>query len=62
LKTVATGINRLTAAGSRRIDSLTSEGQRTLNTVDRAVKNLDSNPSRLLTGSGAGTVRQYNGH
>ena len=60
LKTVATGINRLTATGSRRIDSLTSEGQRTLGTVDRAVRNLDSNPSRLLTGSGAGTVRQYN--
>ncbi|HTK12678.1 MAG TPA: MlaD family protein [Xanthobacteraceae bacterium] len=61
LKTVAAGINRLTATGARRIDSLTSEGQRTLGTVNRAVRNLDSNPSRIITGGSASTVRQYNG-
>ena len=61
LKTVATGINRLTATGSRRIDSLTSEGRRTLGTVDRAVRNLDSNPSHLFNGGSADPVRQYKG-
>ena len=36
----------------KRIDSLTADGRRTLNTIDRAVKNFDENPSRIIFGGG----------
>jgi phospholipid/cholesterol/gamma-HCH transport system substrate-binding protein len=36
----------------KRIDSLTADGRRTLNTIDRAVRNFDENPSRIIFGGG----------
>jgi phospholipid/cholesterol/gamma-HCH transport system substrate-binding protein len=36
----------------KRIDSLAADGRRTLNTIDRAVKNFDENPSRIIFGGG----------
>lgn len=57
---LATGINRLTGTGSREIESLAADGRRTLSELDRAIRNFDKNPSRLLFGGGGG-VPEYNG-
>jgi phospholipid/cholesterol/gamma-HCH transport system substrate-binding protein len=36
----------------KRIETLTTEGRRTLYTLDRTIKNIDRNPSRLIFGGG----------
>ena len=36
----------------KRLDGLIVDGRRTLNTVDRAVRNFDANPSRIIFGGG----------
>lgn len=36
----------------KRIDALAADGRRTLNTIDRAVKNFDENPTRVIFGGG----------
>lgn len=47
---MADGINKFTAAGTRQIEAVGREARQTLNTIDRTVKNIDNNPSRLLFG------------
>ncbi|HET7847489.1 MAG TPA: MlaD family protein [Pseudolabrys sp.] len=51
---ITDNVNKLTAKGSRQIDSLSAEAHRTLSNIDRTVKNLDANPSRLIFGGGGG--------
>jgi phospholipid/cholesterol/gamma-HCH transport system substrate-binding protein len=59
---ITTGVVGLTKNGSRQIDALTSDARRTLATIDRAVNNLDRNPSRLIFGgSGGGGLPEYKG-
>lgn len=59
---ISAGINRLSSAGTKEIQSLSSNAQRTLNTIDRAVQNIDKNPSRLIWGGGgSGSLPEYNG-
>ena len=59
---LSTGLNRFTNTGLRQVEALASDGRRTLSEIDRAVKNFDRNPSRVLFGSGGGgSVPQYNG-
>ena len=36
----------------KRLEGLIVDGRRTLNTVDRAVRNFDENPSRIIFGGG----------
>ncbi|MBI4274523.1 MAG: MCE family protein [Rhizobiales bacterium] len=36
----------------KRIDGLVSDGRRTLNTIEKTVKNFDENPQRLIFGGG----------
>ncbi len=36
----------------KRIETLTADGRRTLATIDRTIKNIDRNPSRLIFGGG----------
>ncbi len=36
----------------KKLDSLVADGRRTLNTIDRAVRNFDENPSRIIFGGG----------
>jgi phospholipid/cholesterol/gamma-HCH transport system substrate-binding protein len=43
-------INDAATSMRRLSDTLTSDAHRTLGTIDRAVKNLDANPSRLIWG------------
>jgi phospholipid/cholesterol/gamma-HCH transport system substrate-binding protein len=36
----------------KKLDGLVVDGRRTLNTIDRAVRNFDANPSRIIFGGG----------
>ena len=55
-ESITEGINKLTATGTRQIDSIGREFRQTLNTIERAARNIDQNPSRLLFG-GSGNKR-----
>ena len=46
----ARSVRHMSDTGTRQIDSLSSDAHRTLGTIDRTVKNLDANPSRLIWG------------
>ena len=46
----AVSVRRMSDTATKQIDSLSSNANRTLGTIDRAVKNLDANPSRLIFG------------
>jgi len=58
---ITVGINRFSATGAREIEAFAAEGRRMLSEIDRAVKNLDRNPSRLLFGGSGNSVPAYNG-
>jgi phospholipid/cholesterol/gamma-HCH transport system substrate-binding protein len=58
---ITTNINKLSASGTRQIDLLSSNAQRTLSTINRAVENLDRNPSRLIFGGSGSSLPEYNG-
>ncbi|HEY5167299.1 MAG TPA: MlaD family protein [Pseudolabrys sp.] len=47
---ITTGINQFSNSGAREIKALSSNAKRTLGTIDRAVRNFDANPSRLIFG------------
>lgn len=49
-ESITTGLNKLTASGSREIESIGREFRQTLNVIERAARNIDQNPSRLLFG------------
>jgi len=51
-ESITKGINGFTATGSKQIDVISRDLQRTLSTIDRTVNNIDKNPSRLLFGGG----------
>jgi phospholipid/cholesterol/gamma-HCH transport system substrate-binding protein len=42
----------------KRLEGLIVDGRRTLNTVDRAVRNFDANPSRIIFGGGRPATQQ----
>lgn len=48
--TITSGINDLTATGTKNINAVSKDLQRTLADIDRTVNNIDKNPSRLLFG------------
>jgi phospholipid/cholesterol/gamma-HCH transport system substrate-binding protein len=58
---ITTGINGLTSVGTRQLDSLSADAKRTLATIDRAVRNLDRNPSRLIFGGSGSQLPEYKG-
>jgi phospholipid/cholesterol/gamma-HCH transport system substrate-binding protein len=58
---ITTSVTRLTSAGTRQLDTLSGNAQRTLDTINRAVENLDRNPSRLLWGGSGSNLPNYNG-
>lgn len=58
---LAGGINKLTNTGTRQLDAVSSDARRTLGSIDRAVKNLDANPSRLIFGGSGGALPEYKG-
>ncbi|MGD9925777.1 MAG: MlaD family protein [Pseudorhodoplanes sp.] len=50
-KTLAEGLDK-------KLDGLIVDGRRTLNTIDRAVRNFDANPSRIIFGGGRPATQQ----
>jgi len=58
---VAAGINDMTEAGTKQINAVSRDLQRTLTTIDRTVNNIDKNPSRLLFGGGSSSNTQQGG-
>ncbi len=58
---ITVGINNFANSGARQIDALSADARRTLSTIDRAVKNLDRNPSRLIFGGSGSPLPEYNG-
>lgn len=55
-ESITEGINKFTATGTRQIDLVGREMRQTLNVIERAARNIDQNPSRLLFG-GSGNKR-----
>jgi len=56
---IATGLVRFSNSGLREWERLAADGRRTLAEVDKMVKNIDKNPSRLLFGgSSAATAEE----
>jgi len=58
---IASSVTRLANSGTRQIEALSSDGRRTLGTIDRAVRNFDRNPQRLLFGGSTNAIPEYNG-
>jgi len=54
------GLSKFTGSGLREWEALAVDGRRTLSEVERAVKNLDHNPQRVIFGGG-NAVPEYNG-
>jgi phospholipid/cholesterol/gamma-HCH transport system substrate-binding protein len=57
---ITAGINRFTGPGLRDIESLASDGKRTLNEVSRTLRSLERNPQQLIFG-GKPSLPQYGG-
>lgn len=57
---LTSGVGRVTGAGLREIESLTTEGRRTLGELNRVLRDLERNPQQLLFGSKP-ALPQYNG-
>ncbi|MGN6460623.1 MAG: MlaD family protein [Pseudolabrys sp.] len=58
---ISSGINRFSATGSREIESLSTDARRTLGELERTIRNLDRNPSRVLFGGENRSVPEYSG-
>lgn len=58
---ITTGVNSLTTSGARQLDALSAEAKRTLSSIDRAVRNFDRNPSRLIFGGSGSSLPEYGG-
>ncbi len=50
-KEIATGIKQFTGPGLRQYEALATEGRRTLDEINRAVKSLEKNPQQLIFGA-----------
>ena len=57
---IATSFNRLSGTGRREVEALSTDGQRTLNTLNRTVKSLERDPSQVIFG-GKPALPEYNG-
>ena len=53
---IAAGINKLTAVGTKELETTAYTTRRTLAEIERAVKNFDANPSRLIFGGPGSTA------
>ena len=58
---ITAGVNGFTNSGGRQLDALATEARRTLGSIDRAVQNLDRNPSRLIFGGSGSALPEYRG-
>ena len=47
---ISTGINKFTAVGAKELETVGYSARRTLGEIEKAVKNFDANPSRIMFG------------
>ena len=59
-KDIAAGLSRFTSSGLREYEALAVDGRRTINDLDRAIRNFDRNPNELLFG-GKSNLPEYHG-
>jgi phospholipid/cholesterol/gamma-HCH transport system substrate-binding protein len=57
---ITAGVTRFTGSGLREWEALAVDGRRTLSELERAIKNLDRNPQRVIFGGSGGQVPEYN--
>ncbi|MGE0566027.1 MAG: MlaD family protein [Pseudolabrys sp.] len=57
-ESITEGVNKLTASGTKQIESIGREFRQTLNVIERAARNIDQNPSRLLFGGSGSNTRR----
>ena len=57
---ISTSFNRLSGTSRREVEALSSDGQRTLNTLSRAARSLERDPSQVIFG-GKPSLPEYNG-
>ncbi|GJE59899.1 MlaD family protein [Methylobacterium trifolii] len=57
---IASSFNRLSGSGRREVEALSTDGQRTLGTLNRTVKSLERDPSQVIFG-GKPSLPEYNG-
>ncbi|MEH3144520.1 MAG: MlaD family protein [Methylobacterium frigidaeris] len=58
--TLATSVSRLSGAGRREVQTLSTDGQRTLGTLNNAVRSIERDPSQVIFG-GKPSLPEYNG-
>jgi phospholipid/cholesterol/gamma-HCH transport system substrate-binding protein len=58
---ISSGVNRLSASGTREIEALSGDARRAISELERTIRNLDRNPSRVLFGGEGRSVPEYNG-
>ena len=61
INSVAGNINDFTKRGLADTQGLIRDARQSLNKFDRVMRNLQSNPSSLLTGAGGSRVRESSG-
>lgn len=57
---ISTGITRFTSSGLKELEGLAVDGRRTLNQIDRTLKNVERNPQQFLFG-GRSSLPEYRG-
>lgn len=50
---IAAGVNQLTVAGTKQLNAIGTDAHRMIAEVEKAVRNIDRNPSRLIFGGSA---------
>ncbi len=55
---VAAGINKFTGRGLRDTQNLITDVRQSIRNIDRVIKNLERNPSSLITGAGGSRIRE----
>ena len=58
---IAQGVTRIAGVGSRQIEGLGSDARRAVNTVGRAARNLEKNPSSVIFGGGRPSIPEFSG-
>ncbi|WP_375459770.1 MlaD family protein [uncultured Enterovirga sp.] len=58
---IAQGVSRFSGVGSKQIEALSTDARRTVNTVGRAARNLEQNPSSVIFGSGRASIPEFSG-
>ena len=59
-KDIAAGVSRFTSTGLREWEALAIDGRRTINDLDRAIRNFDRNPNEVIFGAKS-NLPEYNG-